>query len=415
MLSRLLFTSALLAAALSSVQAGYRACIDEVKNPSFEQCQISGKPGVLIPIDWTQDGSGSWDNPTVYCSSDEHHSGSKSAKFVPQSITNIETGQQTYYAEIWQNVGLVQSGQLITLTYWVKYGGVPQGVDPRTSGTYKFSAWYNDDHSNEVEVNPTYVAGSSQAPDYFYQYKATFFAPNNAGTIGYITIGFETTDTRIYIHLDDIELKAPCISGDPQFVGLRGQSYQVHGIDGEIYNLVSSTNTQVNSAFTFLNEGQCPIINSIPTSNCWSHPGSYLGAIGVQQRVGDKLYQLKIVSGDAATGFELIELNGVNMTVKGAFADTDMFVVTYVSSHQVTVQVEEFIFSFDNSDKFINQGVAARVALPKLTSHGLIGQTHKPKLYKTTLRYIEGEIDDYMIMNHDLFGTDFVYNRFVKN
>ena len=414
MLSRLLLASAVLAAALSTVQANYHACIDEVKNPSFEYCEESGKPGVLVPTDWTQDGAGSFNNPTVYCSTEEHHTGWKSAKFVPQSVTNINTGMTSYYAEIWQDVGLVQAGQLITLTYWVKYGGVPQGLDPTTSGTYNFTAWYNDDQEHQIQVNPTYVAGSSQAPDFFYQYKATFFAPNNGGSTGYITIGFETTDSHIYIHLDDIELKAPCITGDPQFVGLRGQSYQVHGIDGEIYNLVSSIDTQVNSRFVFLTEGKCPMFNGIPAPNCWSHAGSYLGSIGVQQRVGNKLHKLAIVSGGAETGFDTVELDGVTMKLGEAFVDTDSFSVKYVSSHQVTVQTDEFIFSFDNSDYFINQAVAARMPLAQLTSHGLFGQTHVRKLYGTALRYIDGAVDDYLINDHDVFGTDFVFNRFVK-
>ena len=46
------------------------------------------------------------------------------------------------------------------------------------------------------------------------------------------------------------------VVGDPQFVGLRGQNYQVHGVAGEIYSIVSDADLQYNSRFVFLSEGQ---------------------------------------------------------------------------------------------------------------------------------------------------------------
>jgi hypothetical protein len=79
------------------------------------------------------------------------------------------------------------------------------------------------------------------------------------------------------------------IVGDPMSLGLRGQSYQVHGIDGAVYNLIFAEDLQVNSRFEFLTDGTCPVISGVPLHNCWSHAGSYLGAIGIQQVV-DGLY-----------------------------------------------------------------------------------------------------------------------------
>ena len=46
------------------------------------------------------------------------------------------------------------------------------------------------------------------------------------------------------------------VKGDPQFVGLRGQNYQVHGVSGDIYNIVSDADLQYNSRFVFLNSGE---------------------------------------------------------------------------------------------------------------------------------------------------------------
>jgi len=69
------------------------------------------------------------------------------------------------------------------------------------------------------------------------------------------------------------------VTGDPSFVGLLGQKYQVHGMDGAVYNLISDIHLQVNSRFVFLSSGRCPIIDGLPAANCYSHPGSYLGSI----------------------------------------------------------------------------------------------------------------------------------------
>jgi hypothetical protein len=78
----------------------------------------------------------------------------------------------------------------------------------------------------------------------------------------------------------------------------------------------------------------------------------------------------------------------------------------------VSIATEHFTFDLSNSDMFINQGVTSRVALSKLRSHGLLGQTHSSKVYSTATRYIEGSVDDYIIADDDIFGTDFVYNQF---
>jgi len=60
-----------------------------------------------------------------------------------------------------------------------------------------------------------------------------------------------------------LKRNCPSVQGDPEFVGLRGQRYQVHGIDGAVYNLISDSLSQVNSRFIYINEkGDCPIIPS---------------------------------------------------------------------------------------------------------------------------------------------------------
>jgi len=202
------------------------------------------------------------------------------------------------------------------------------------------------------------------------------------------------------------------VTGDPQFVGLRGQSYQVHGVDGGIYNLVSSVRTQVNAQFAFLSEGVCPMIDGVAQANCWSHPGSYLGAISVQQMLPDgSVQKLIMIAGPAKQGFASLILNGKKLHVGDSFAQ-DVFSLSYDSTHSISVKTEQLSFTFDNSDMFINQAVSAAVPLSKMNAHGLLGQTSEAKIYSSPLRYIAGQVDDYLVSSNDMFATDFVYNKF---
>jgi len=201
------------------------------------------------------------------------------------------------------------------------------------------------------------------------------------------------------------------VTGDPQFVGLRGQSYQVHGIDGAVYNIISEQNTQVNSRFVFLTEGQCPMINGKPDVNCWSHPGSYLGEMSFQAIVDGKTHAALIEAGPAQKGFAGVQVDGKALTV-GDIVTFGDFSVELTSTHTVAVTTENYAFELSNSDMFINQALRATTPLSKLTSHGLLGQTHSTKTYATAIKYIDGEVDDYVIQDGNIYGTDFLFNRF---
>ena len=201
------------------------------------------------------------------------------------------------------------------------------------------------------------------------------------------------------------------IRGDPQFVGLRGQSFQVHGIDGAVYNLISEPNTQVNGRFVFLSEGQCPMIDGLPADNCWSHPGSYIGELSFQQVVAGRTHAALVTSGDAKRGFAAVQMDGKALQV-GDKAVFGSFSLEFRSAYSVAVSTEHFEFVLDNSDLFINQAMRSKVPLSKLSAHGLLGQTHSSKTYKGAIPQIEGRVDDYSLADGDLFGDDFVFNQF---
>jgi len=276
-----------------------------------------------------------------------------------------------------------------------------------------------DDHVSPTVVNRTYT----QTNGYTFQLVGngqtgatntgiTFNTNIPASATGSNPVGVTYTQTAPVSTLTVSNVCTATIVGDPQFVGLRGQSFQVHGVDGGIYNLVSSARTQVNAQFVFLSEGECPVVDGVKATNCWSHPGSYLGAVSVQQVMADgSVEKLVLTAGSAKQGFASLELNGKALKVGDSFAK-DVFSVSYDSTHLISVKTEQFSFTFDNSDMFINQAVGASVPLSKINAHGLLGQTSDAKIYSTPLRYIAGEVDDYLVSSSDMFGSDFMYNKF---
>jgi len=198
------------------------------------------------------------------------------------------------------------------------------------------------------------------------------------------------------------------IKGDPQFMGLRGQSYQIHGIDGAVYNIISDNENQLNSRFTFLT-GPRPCPNMPSTSRkstaCWAHPGSYLGEIGL--KAGKE--QIFVASGPAATGFSAVTVNGKQLSVG---ASTSF--IQFNSTHEITLTFGAWTIELENSDMFINLR-SVRVASSgwsSLNSHGLLGQTWANKRYNGKVAAIEGEVDDYMVGENSVFGDSFVFNRY---
>jgi len=200
------------------------------------------------------------------------------------------------------------------------------------------------------------------------------------------------------------------VLGDPQFVGLRGQSYQVHGIDGAVYSIISEQQAQVNARFAFLTGPRpCPSVqqqwsDSEPATaiSCWSHDGSYLSELALFTPSA----RLFIQAGPAATGFAAVEFNGTAGT-------TDMS-YSQLSTHHLTVTLGSFTLYVDNSDGFVNlASVRPLRPLSQLTAHGLLGQTHtRPSGKRSGLSgVIEGEVDDYVV-DGGLWAVDAMYNRY---
>ena len=267
-------------------------------------------------------------------------------------------------------------------------------------GTTVLLGGFRTDDSNTVLVNITQQVQLPGGP-YLCNIQDVFYIANQAGGGGG---GGDSTGGYVV--------------GDPHFVGLRGQSFQVHGIDGAVYNLISDESVLLNARFTYLDGPRpCPDMPSTgERTACWSHGGSYMSEMGLMTSGGQRL---SIKGGSAQHGFQLVSLDGLDVTpgqrVPLSFGvNHDGGAVQVVSSHELVLHTPDFIIHIDNSDHFVNLN-ALRVLShrwPHLAAHGLLGQTWRQRQYSGKLKDIEGEVDDYVVGDGDLFGTQFVYNKF---
>jgi len=143
---------------------------------------------------------------------------------------------------------------------------------------------------------------------------------------------------------------------------------------------------------------------------CWSHPGSYLSELGLKTVGGDRLL---IAAGEGDKGFASVSLNGNTLSVSSERALENGGSVSYFSSHEARFASGPFIITIENIDGFVNlRTVKVAPTSKSLQSHGLLGQTWNTKKYSGKVKDIEGEVDDYVVISDDLFGDDFVFNKF---
>ena len=205
------------------------------------------------------------------------------------------------------------------------------------------------------------------------------------------------------------------VLGDPTIIGLLGQKFQVHGLDGAVYSLLTHPRLQLNGRFSFLASGRCPADRSIL---CWSHPGSYISSVGLMLRAEDgSVTQLEVHSGAAADGLQSVKLNGrlINAaeTVQTG-RGRDELSVHRVDSHHVLVRTEMLTLHIESSDGFLNHRVEPRVQLSSLKPmHGIIGQTWQDVQHQhSEIKEMEGMVDDYLVQENTLFGSQFPFNQF---
>ena len=216
--------------------------------------------------------------------------------------------------------------------------------------------------------------------------------------------------------------------GDPQFTGFLGQSYQVHGLDGAVYSILSSASLQVNARFTFLLSGTCPTYanRSLPAAaNCWSHPGSYFGAFGLRTSSGS---WLRIDAGQAQAGFQAITMDGrdllpasrqAELTGQPVVVQGDELTARLLDRHHMIVSHGIFSLALDNSDRFMNLAevriTSWSALVDEVRPHGLLGQSWRRRpagQRRQDLAEVEGAVDDYLDLDGDILGNNNLFSRF---
>ena len=263
---------------------------------------------------------------------------------------------------------------------------------------------------------------------------AAWYAALSAGTLNLLTVQqFRVYDAANTLPLAQCSVSSafsaptPSVSGDPQFVGLLGQSFQVHGIDGAVYSLITSAAFQLNARFTFLGPSparKCPVMPSTGEVGraCWTHAGSYLTEVGLRAKgvegegEGEGEEMVRLVGGGAEEGFSVVEVAGRGGKLGRVGVGEEVGSVRVVSSHEVVLSVGRWVVEVESVDGFVNvRSVTVKGGdLQGLESHGLLGQTWRRASGAGAVKEIEGEVDDYVLAEDDVFGSSFLYNRYTS-
>jgi len=202
-----------------------------------------------------------------------------------------------------------------------------------------------------------------------------------------------------------------------------GQSFQVHGVADQIYNIISTPSFTYNALFTYLYEGKAR-----KGTQSFSHPGNYFGAVGMVFSSGDSI---KVTSGPVDSGL-ILTLNDEIRTVSlGSTFTVGNYNVSMIDPFQVTLESDEFNIRIQNSDMFLNQDVsisnglmksvldykaAVKTGNTKLADqlkaklpHGILGQTWNPVTYKNRWVHIEGQLFDYTV--DQLLSSKWKYSK----
>jgi hypothetical protein len=196
-------------------------------------------------------------------------------------------------------------------------------------------------------------------------------------------------------------------------MGFRGQKYEVHGVPDGVFNIITSPLLQYNALFVFIGEDAKLACNKSRTAP-WSHAGTYLGELGFQ--VGAD--QIRLEAGDCLEGMKAVEYNGKAMELGqtitiGQGACNIEQTVEYKDWDRVQFHLCEVDIELVNSNGFFNQQATITKRGWKLAQmHGLLGQTWRKNTYEGALTYVEGTTFDYQIADDELFGSDFLFNKF---
>ena len=186
-----------------------------------------------------------------------------------------------------------------------------------------------------------------------------------------------------------ISTSAATVLGDPSFTGFHGQKpFQVHGIPGAVFNLLTAAALQLNSLFSFIDREQAlsaaemsrvrrASAARLPVTQAWSHPGTYMAQLGLKLGALEFL----IAAGPYSAGIAYVTLvtEQRNLTV-GETVSWCGSSLRLLDQSRLRVQTPLLTFTAVNADGFFNLE-QARLLSPSAQSQldGLLGQSADPQ------------------------------------
>jgi len=185
-------------------------------------------------------------------------------------------------------------------------------------------------------------------------------------------------------------------SGDPHFVGFDGSRFNFDGTGGEIFNIISDRNFQLNSLFSEMTvKGQ---------------DGTWMTQIGML--VGNVTIVFSPANGVLVNGNMLLhagttkKLNDVSIEV------FERQVIVVGGGYSVKIDVVGV-----EGEVYLNLDIS--LSIRPINPHGILGQTARnlmldsqpSKLVQGVHRTLEGVESDYIVAD-GLLGTDFIFNRY---
>jgi len=202
---------------------------------------------------------------------------------------------------------------------------------------------------------------------------------------------------------------------DPHFVGFHGEKFDVMAEPGEVFNILSDSDVQLNALFVGSHKGASQTF----LGECGVKYGNHHVRLTASGRIFVDEVPLSITGSD--TKYSLDRTGDAYLTAKSMRNGNVEAIITLPNY--------SFKFGLVNS-RNVQAGSVAHVNLQitlrssDVRPHGLIGQTVVPPSLRAGQRghnsmkeggdVIEGSFTQYKIADNNLFGDDFKFNLFGK-
>ena len=246
----------------------------------------------------------------------------------------------------------------------------------------------------------------------------------------------------VYVSVSAVTVPPPTsVLGDPQFVGFHAQAFQVHGIPGRYFNLLTTLTLQLNALFTMLVDGQSMTAGQmqaervisqlqslkggpshpLPLTTAYSHEGTFLAEMGLKFTAADgATVQVRAVAGAYTTGFATVTVNGIDVAVGAEAVQVAAgMLVTFTTPSLLTIDTPVLSFTLVNADRFFNieQATLNTPYTGDSQMDGLLGQTANPAwtVERHSAEFREHQLMDFLIAEHDIFSSDFAASLYRDN